>query len=59
MTRAERRYQKAIKMLAEEYRKAQSHEWVAKPLAYALYQVWKYFDAYEKPRTAEGRANEP
>ena len=59
MTREERRYQKAIKMLAEECRKAQAAWWVEKPLAYALYQVWKYFDAYERPRTAEGRANEP
>ena len=59
MTRAERRYQKAIKMLAEEYRKAQAASWVAKPLAYALYQVWKYFDAYERPRTEKGRTNEP
>ena len=54
MTRAERRYQKAIKMLAEEYHKAQAASWVVKPLAYALYRVWKYFDAYERPRTAEG-----
>lgn len=57
MTREERRYQKAIKMLAEEYHKAQAASWVQKPMSYALYQVWKYFDAYEKPRTAERRAN--
>ena len=40
-------------MLAEEYRKAQALEFVRKPMAYALYQVWKWFDENEKPRIAE------
>ena len=53
MTRSEHKYQKAIKMLAEEYRKAQTMAFVHKPMAYALYQVWKYFDEHEKPRMAE------
>lgn len=53
MTRSEQRYQKAIKMLAEEYRKSQASVSVKKPMAYALYQVWKYFDKHEKPRFAE------
>lgn len=53
MTRSKQKYQKAIKMLAEEYRKAQMLAFVHKPMAYALYQVWKYFDEHEKPRMAE------
>lgn len=50
MTRSEQKYQKAIKMLMEEYRKAQAQAFVRKPMAYALYQVWKWFDENEKPR---------
>lgn len=53
MTRSEQKYQKAIKMLAEEYRKAQASVWVEKPISYALYQVWRYFDTHEKSRMAE------
>ena len=58
MTRSEHKYQKAIKMLAEEYRKAQMLAFVQKPMAYALYQVWKYFDEHEKPRIAESEEKE-
>lgn len=50
MTRSEQKYQKAIKILAEEYCKAQACVWVEKPMAYALYQVWKWFDTNERPR---------
>ena len=50
MTRNEQRYQKAIKMLQDEYVKAQASAFVRKPMAYALYQVWKYFDIKEKSR---------
>lgn len=32
---------KAIKLLKEEYEKANFTEWVHNPIAYALYQVWK------------------
>lgn len=41
---------KAIKMLTEEYTKAQSLTHINKPLSYALYQTWKYFDQHEKLR---------
>lgn len=58
MTRSEHKYQKAIKMLAEEYHKAQALEFVHKPMAYALYQVWKWFDENEKPRIAESEGEE-
>lgn len=53
MTRCEQTYQKAIKMLAEEYRKALSQVSVRKPMAYALYQTWRYFDQHEKSRLTE------
>ncbi len=35
---------KAIKLLEEEYEKAKKLSWVSKPLAYALYKVWKRAD---------------
>ena len=51
MTRSEQKHNKAVKMLAEEYRKAQENVWVDKPMAYSLHQVWKWFNANEKPRS--------
>lgn len=36
--------EKAIKMLEEEYELAKKQGWINKPLAYALYQVWKKAD---------------
>lgn len=35
---------KAIKVLKEQYEKAQSIDWVRNKIAYALYQTWKIFD---------------
>ena len=35
---------KAIKVLKEQYEKAQKLEWVRNKIAYALYQTWKIFD---------------
>lgn len=29
----------------KEYRKAKEQSYIQKPIAYALYQVWKYWDA--------------
>ena len=58
MTRSEHKYQKAIKMLAEEYRMSQTRVFVRKPMAYALYQVWKWFDENEKPRIEESEVKE-
>jgi hypothetical protein len=37
--------EKAIKMLEEEYERGKKMEYVKKPLAWALYQVWKKVDA--------------
>ena len=58
MTRSEHKYQKALKMLAEEYKRSQTMVFVRKPMAYALYQVWKWFDENEKPRIAESEDKE-
>ena len=58
MTRSELKHQKAIKMLAEEYRKAQANVWVYKPMAYALYQIWKWFDKHEKSRLPKAESEE-
>lgn len=35
---------KAIKVLKEQYEKAQKIDWVRNKMAYALYQTWKIFD---------------
>lgn len=35
---------KAIKLLEEEYELAKRQKWITKPLAYALYKVWKKAD---------------
>lgn len=34
----------AIRLLKEEYERAQTQEYIKNPLAYALYQVWKKAD---------------
>lgn len=41
---------RAIKMLKDEYENALESEYVNKPLAYALFQVWKAADRAEKNR---------
>lgn len=38
---------KAKKMLAQEYTKALNSNFVKKPMAYALHQVWTYFNLLE------------
>ena len=50
MTRSEMKLNKAIRILKEEYIKAQASTYVRKPMSYALYQVWKYFEKNEKER---------
>ena len=39
--------EKVIQMLDTEYERAKNMEYVKKPLAWALYQVWKKIDAKE------------
>lgn len=52
MTRSEQKFNKAIEILKKEYIKSQASVYVAKPMAYALYQTWKYFDGHEGSRIA-------
>lgn len=42
--------QKIFEMLQIKYTYAVSQDWIEKPLAYALYQVWRYVDVNEKKR---------
>lgn len=54
------KFQKAIQMLDKEYLEALSDERIRKPMAKALYTVWKHFDEQEKTRKGkdERRKNE-
>ena len=36
--------EEAIELLKKEYEWAKKQKWISKPLAYALYQVWKEVD---------------
>ena len=58
MTRSEQRFEKAVKMLNEEYSLAMASCSVNKPMAYALYRVWRYFDKNEIGRTDNERKAE-
>lgn len=40
----------AMVMLYEEYKAAKNMHHVRKPVSYALYQTWKYFDRIEKAK---------
>ena len=40
--------QKVLEKLQTKYTYAVSQKWINKPLAYALYHVWRYVDTYEK-----------
>lgn len=42
--------EKAIEILKSEYEKAKKQKYIIKPLAYALYQVWKVVDKKEGKR---------
>ena len=50
MTRSEQYLEKAIKMLTIAQADAKKDFTIKKPTAYALYHVWKYFDAHENER---------
>lgn len=41
----------AIQYLTKKYDLAQQNEYIKKPLAWALYQTWKYVDSKEKARS--------
>lgn len=43
----------AIKMLKDNYEWADKNVCVKKPISYALYKTWRYFDGIEEPRKAK------
>lgn len=44
---------KAVKLLEAEYERAKKLEYVQKPLAWALYQVWKEADSIKEEKQRE------
>ena len=48
----------AIGRIMVEYEYAVKRKDIRKPLSYALYQVWKYFDEREKARKCTGKLTE-
>ena len=58
MTRSEQHLDKAIKMIKVAQEDAIKDFRIKKPTAYALYQVWKYFDEHEKERTCSQNGEE-
>ena len=42
--------QKVFEMIQIKLTYAESQPWIRKPLAWTLFQVWKYVDQHEKER---------
>lgn len=51
--KAEKQLYDAMGRVAIEYQCAVEKEHIKKPLSYALYQVWKYYDERETKRKCE------
>lgn len=47
------KFKKAIKMLCNDYSNAKITSYVQKPFSYSLFQVWKYFNSIEVPKTSD------
>lgn len=43
----------AIKMLKDNFKRADKNVYIQKPISYALYTTWKYFNQIEEPRKAK------
>ena len=43
----------AIKMVKDNFKRADKNVCVKKPISYALYKTWRYFDGIEEPRKAK------
>lgn len=43
----------AIKMVKDNYELADKNVYIQKPISYALYKTWRYFDGIEEPRKAK------
>lgn len=41
----------AMRIFLEQYAEAKENKIVQKPISYALYKTWRYFDSIEKVRT--------
>lgn len=40
----------ALDLVCDAYNEAIKNDYIQKPIAYALYQTWKYFDEHERSR---------
>lgn len=40
----------AMRLFLEQYAEAKRNKFVKKPISYALYQTWIYFDSIERER---------
>ena len=47
--------EEAHRMLDDQFQRACQQTWIEKPLAWALYQVWREVDADEEVKSEEGR----
>lgn len=45
----------AIKRVYSNYERAKKRKDIQKPIAWALYQTWKWANEYEKPKGAKDR----
>lgn len=43
----------AIKMVKDNFKRADKNIYIQKPISYALYTTWKHFNLIEKPRKAK------
>lgn len=43
----------AIKMVKDNFKRANKNIYVQKPISYALYKTWRHFNLIEKPRKAK------
>ena len=55
ITKKRSEFAKAVKMFRDNYivHDCPGYEWINKPISYALYKTWKYFDVHEKNRNEE------
>lgn len=44
------KFETVVKRLTREYNKVKDKQHIRKPIAYALYQTWKFVNIYEKER---------
>ena len=50
MDKEKKRIGDAMILLYEEYKKAKNMKHVQKPISYALYQTWQFYDRIEKKK---------